>query len=332
VLGFEGESPRPPCAWSRSVHLSQTGTVEAPLLAAALSARERLPENMFLAVNLSAHALLSPEVREAMAAAGSLDRVVLILSDDVEGEDVDSLRSALEGVRERGVTVAVDETASGYSSLRQVLRLRPDFIRLGAEFISDIDRDPAKAAIVETLGHLASRVDAFVIASGVANTTELDVLSRLGVPLGQGPLFGEALDEMVALADPVAEAVREAVPPPSAEPTVAALVEARPAVAWAAPIEDLADTFLDDPRHDVLVLVDERQRPLALAERASLLRGEPYERPVMRITPGSPLRAVARRAAARPVMERYHPLVVCDRRGVYLGIVRVEQLLDALAQ
>ena len=109
-------------------------------------------------------------------------------------------------------------------------------------------------------------------------------------------------------------------------------MEARPAIPWGAPIEDLADTFLDDPRHDVLVLVDERSRPLALAERAALLRGEPYERPVMRITPSSPLKAAARRAAGRPVMERFHPLVVCDRRGVYLGIVRVEQLLDALAQ
>jgi hypothetical protein len=82
----------------------------------------------------------------------------------------------------------------------------------------------------------------------------------------------------------------------------------------------------------VIVLVDERNRPLALAERAALLRGEPYERPVMRITPNSPLKAVARRAAARPLLERFHPLVACDRRGVYLGIVRVEQLLDALAR
>ena len=39
----------------------------------------------------------------------------------------------------------------------------------------------------------------------------------------------------------------------------------------------------------------------------------------MRITPTSPLKAVARRAAARPLLERFHPLVACDRRGVYLG-------------
>jgi hypothetical protein len=44
------------------------------------------------------------------------------------------------------------------------------------------------------------------------------------------------------------------------------------------------------------------------------------------------MRAVARRAAARPLIERFYPLVACDRRGVYLGLVRVEQLLDALAQ
>jgi hypothetical protein len=52
----------------------------------------------------------------------------------------------------------------------------------------------------------------------------------------------------------------------------------------------------------------------------------------MRISPTSPQKAVARRAAARPWLERFHPLVACDRRGVYLGLVRIEQLLDAIAQ
>jgi EAL domain-containing protein (putative c-di-GMP-specific phosphodiesterase class I) len=332
VLGLPGEPPRSPRGWAGDVHVAQAGAVEAPLLAAALSALERLPEKAFLLVNVSAHGLLSSEVADTFAAAGRLERLVVVVTHDTDDADPVDVRRALDAVRDRAATVAVDETGSGYSSLRGVLRLRPDFVRIGGEFIREIDRDQAKAAVVESVAHLASRMDAWMIASGVASAVELDVLARMGVPLAQGPLFGEALEEMAPLSRAAVEVLHDAAPPPTAEATVGGLVEARPAIPWGAPIEDLADTFLDDPRHDVLVLVDERSRPLALAERAALLRGEPYERPVMRITPSSPLKAAARRAAGRPVMERFHPLVVCDRRGVYLGIVRVEQLLDALAQ
>lgn len=332
VIDFEDGGAQAPRAWSQGVHPRQSGAVEGPLLEKALAARERLPTSCFLAVSLSAHGVLSEEVAAVLASAGRLERVVLVVTDDSQGADPVAVRRVLDGARDAGATVAVDETGSGYSSLKQVLSLRPDFVRIGADFVVEIDRDQAKAAVVETLGSLASRIDSWVIASGIPGSGELDTLRRLGVPLGQGPMFGRPLPAMGPLEGRVVRLIKEAAPVPSGEPTVAPLVEARPPVAWGAPIEDLADAFLDDPRHDVVVLVDERSRPLALAERAALLRGEPYERPVMRITPSSPLKAVARRAAARPVLERYHPLVACDRRGVYLGVVRVEQLLDALAQ
>jgi EAL domain-containing protein (putative c-di-GMP-specific phosphodiesterase class I) len=332
LLAFDGGDPRAPRAWSQDVHPRQVGSVEGPLLSVALGERERLPVGCFLAVSLSAHGVLSEEVGAALTAAGRLDRVVLVVTDDSQGADPHDVRRVLDAARDAGATVAVDETASGYASLKQVLSLRPDFVRIGGDFIIEIDRDQAKAAVVETLGALASRIDSWVIAAGIPGSGELDTLRRLGVPLGEGPLFGRPLPRMGPLEGRVTRLIEEAPPIPGGEETVAPLVEARPPVPWSAPIEDLADAFLDDPRHDVVVLVDERSRPLALAERAALLRGEPYERPVMRITPSSPLKAVARRAAARPVLERYHPLVACDRRGVYLGVVRVEQLLDALAR
>jgi EAL domain-containing protein (putative c-di-GMP-specific phosphodiesterase class I) len=332
LLTFDGEGPQAPRAWSQGVHARHAGAVEAPLLTAALRCRENLPGSRFIAVSLSANGVLSEAVGAVLAGAGRLDRVVLIVTDDTQGADGFAVKRVLDAARDAGATIGVDETASGYASLKQVLALRPDFVRIGADFVVEIDRDHAKAAVVETLGSLASRIDAWVIAAGIPSGGELDVLRRLGVPLGQGPLFGEPRPDMGPLEGTAVRLIADSSPVPTAERTVAPLIEARPSIPWGAPIEDVADAFLDDPRHDVLVLVDDRSRPLALADRAALLRGEAYERPVMRITAGSPLKAVARRAAARPALERYHPLVACDRRGVYQGIVRIEQILDALAQ
>jgi EAL domain-containing protein (putative c-di-GMP-specific phosphodiesterase class I) len=328
----EGGTARSPHAWSQQVHVQAAGFVESRLVSMALAARDELPSNAFLAVDVSAQALLGDDLPSVLREAGRLERLVLVVADDTHRVPTHAMRPAIEAVREAGGMIGVDETGSGYASLRQVLAIRPDFVRVGADFIVEVDRDMAKGAVVETLGTLASRIDAWLIACGIPGRPELAALRRMGVPLGQGPMFGVPAEHMGPLPELVSEAIRDTDPPVAAETTVASLVEARPALPWRATLDEIADAFLDDPRHDVIVLVDERSRPLALAERAALLRGENYERPIMRITPTSPMKAVARRAAARPPMERFHPLVACDRRGVYLGLVRVEQLLDALAQ
>ena len=331
LLSIDGGEPAPPHEHSRTVHSNIAGRVEARLVAAALAALPEVPEGALLAVDVSAHAMLSDELPAALRASGRLERVVVVLTDDSHAVDGFALRRALEGIRELGGSVALDETGSGYASLRQLLAVRPDYVRIGAEFVVDIDRDQAKAAVVEGLLMLASRIDATAIACGIPHRAELAALRRMGVPLGQGPILGSVATEMGPLAESATETIRASAPPEDAGQSVAALVEARPPLPWGASLDEIADAFLDDPRNDSIVMVDERNRPLALADRASLLRGEPFERPIMRIVTSAPLKAVARRAAARPQLERFDPLVVCDRRGVYLGVVRVEALLEALS-
>jgi EAL domain-containing protein (putative c-di-GMP-specific phosphodiesterase class I) len=330
LLSIDGDEAFAPRRWSEEVHSQVAGRLEAALVVAALAERERLPAGAHLSVNVSAAGLRSEELRAVLGHAGSLEQVIVMATEDAAADDGE--RRALEAVRDAGGMVGVDETGSGYASLRHVLDLRPDFVRVGTEFVAGIDGDEAKGAVVEAVVSLGARMGARVIAAGIPGRPELSALRRMGVALGQGPLFGAPAAVMAPLAPMVADAIRRASPPVEPAETVAGLIEARPGLPWGSSLEEVADAFLEDPSNDVLVLVDERSRPLALAERAALLRGEPYERPVMRISPTSPQKAVARRAAARPWLERYHPLVACDRRGVYLGLVRIEQLLDAIAQ
>lgn len=327
LLAIDSDDERSPAAWARTVHPGEAACVEASLVGAALAERERLPAGTRLAVTVSASGLRSEQMEKVLAAAGDLHGVLLLV-----GGDGDDAAESLKRVRDAGAAVGVDETGSGYASLRHVLDLRPDLVRISPEFVARIDSDDAKGAVVEALASVAQRTGARVIAGGIPGRPELSALRRMGIPLGQGPLFGPAAAAMAPLSGVVADAIRRASPPVEPGETVAGLIEPRLGLPWGSTLEDVADAFLEDAENDVLVLVDEQSRPLALAERAALLRGEPYERPVMRISPSSPLKSVARRAAARPWLERFHPLVACDRRGVYLGLVRIEQVLDALGQ
>ena len=70
------------------------------------------------------------------------------------------------------------------------MQLRPDFVKLDRALVQDVDRDPAKHALVETLGMLAGRLDSWLLAEGIERPGEREVLAAMGVPLAQG--FGLA--------------------------------------------------------------------------------------------------------------------------------------------
>ena len=104
---------------------------EAATLQTAIEESRRLPADAFLALNVSPDLVL--EVGAAGAAAGDDDRpVVLELTEHAPIDDYAALRTALEGLR-RDLRVAVDDAGAGFASLRHILELRPQFVKLDLE-------------------------------------------------------------------------------------------------------------------------------------------------------------------------------------------------------
>ena len=327
VLGFEGEPARPPAAWSSQGRARDAGPVEAQLLGAALQARHGLAPGCVLAVSLSAAALVTDHVREMLARGGRLEQLLLVIADGGQAVEAAAVCAALEGARGAGATIGLDDACA--DALDRVVALRPDVLRIGAEFVDGIAEDETKLAVVEALAALAGRTGARLLADGVSDERELRAVAALGAPLAQGPMFGEHLAVMAPLPGATIAALRRPEPAGTAR-TAAALVEPLPALPARAPLDIIADTFLADPRNDFLVLEGLDGRPAALVERAALLRGEPYERPVTCVSPSTPLPALARKLAERPELDRFQPAVCCDGQGRYVGIVRVDRLLAAL--
>ena len=107
------------------------------------------------------------------------------------------------------------------------------------------------------------------------------------------------------------------------------LAERAPSLPASEPVSALVDLSLTVEEHDWLVLVDGSAHPVSLVERAALLRGEPFERRVDVAGPALSLRALARQALGRPRADRSRPLTVCDEAGRYVGLLRIERLLEA---
>ena len=106
--------------------------------------------------------------------------------------------------------------------------------------------------------------------------------------------------------------------------TVRALAERVPALPSDASMSAILAACLADDEHDWVVLVDGRDRPVRLVERAAMLLGAPCEHPVDGIAAECTIDAAVRRLGVRP-------LVLQDAHGCYAGVVRPERLLRALA-
>jgi EAL domain-containing protein (putative c-di-GMP-specific phosphodiesterase class I) len=105
-------------------------------------------------------------------------------------EDYDVLHGALQDLPARGARIAVDDAGAGFASLRHIINLGPDIIKVDIGIVRGIDVDPSRSAVAEMIARFAERVGVDVIAEGVETTAERDTLLGLGLRLGQGYLFG----------------------------------------------------------------------------------------------------------------------------------------------
>jgi EAL domain-containing protein (putative c-di-GMP-specific phosphodiesterase class I) len=70
------------------------------------------------------------------------------------------------------------------------MELSPDYIKVDLSLVRSIDTDPPRQEMLRALHTVALKLDAQVIAEGIETSEELATIQALGIPLGQGYLFG----------------------------------------------------------------------------------------------------------------------------------------------
>ncbi len=146
------------------------------------------PDDALLFVNVSPALLAHPT---SIGLRDSLPpRLVLELTEREEIDDVDHLRATCEPWLRTGARLAIDDAGAGYSSLKQVVGLLPEFIKVDRSLIADIHRDRHRQALVAALAGFASEIGASLIAEGVESRAELSWLRAADVALAQGFLLG----------------------------------------------------------------------------------------------------------------------------------------------
>ena len=327
----EGIGELPPPTWFEAARrLDVSAELEARVVAAALDARDRLPPNTFLTINLSPWVVDTPAVRRVLEGPRGLHRVVLEITENAAVDDYELLAEAFASLRGRGAYLAVDDAGAGYASLSHILRLRPDFVKLDRELVTGVDHDEAKLALVEMFGHFAGRVDAWLLAEGVENVHELAAVTRLGVPLAQGYVLGRPASGWAVLPSEVRQQLIRAAAVAEERHTVEPFVEPWPFLEEGRELEglQLVREALEPGSQmlSVLPVLDRYRRPVSIY---SVSAAAPA-RTIAQVKATTRVTDAARRAMTRPYQRRFDPMACVDDAGTYLGVVRVERLIEAL--
>lgn len=192
---FDTTPQRTPDRWFREAAKVGYGPeLELVALQRGVARLADLPPGTFLALNGSPDVFARPEVRRLFADHPA-ERLVLEITEHAPVRDYEALERRLRPLRASGARVAVDDAGAGFASLRHILRLAPDVIKLDRSLVSGIGRSVAQQAMAGGLISFAHRMGAVIVAEGIERTDELATLRELGVDYGQGFLLAHPAAE-----------------------------------------------------------------------------------------------------------------------------------------
>ena len=163
--------------------------LEIAVLRRAVDALVRLPEDVYLSLNVSPGTLTS-EAMQRLLGGLPLRRIVLEVTEHQPVAAYAALHEAVDTWRARGLRLAVDDAGAGFASFRHILQMRPDIIKLDTTLIRRVDMDASSRALAAALVRFAEETGSAVVAEGVETTSQLQVLADLHVSKAQGYLLG----------------------------------------------------------------------------------------------------------------------------------------------
>jgi diguanylate cyclase (GGDEF)-like protein/PAS domain S-box-containing protein len=166
--------------------------------AAADSVRwhRRVPHEkpLYISVNVSARQFRDPgfvdTVRRVLATSGLAPSALLLeLTESVLLRRDDRIEADLDELKRIGVRLAIDDFGTGYSSLSYLRELPIDVLKIDKSFVEGIAVSEQRLALVEVIIRIAKTLRLTVMAEGIENEVQRDLLISMGCQFGQGYLL-----------------------------------------------------------------------------------------------------------------------------------------------
>ncbi len=161
-----------------------------------------MDKNLLVFLNIHPNVLLdkkyhSGETLQLLKELGiKPQQVVFELTERSAVIDFVEFERVLSHYRSQGYRIAVDDVGSGYNSLKTLIYLKPEFIKLDRSLIQSIDQIGEQQQLVTLLMKYAEQAKTKIIAEGIERQEELEYLHRIGIHYAQGYAIGKPAKEI----------------------------------------------------------------------------------------------------------------------------------------
>lgn len=135
---------------------------------------------------------LKDKVMDALIKSGLEPKWLEVeLTETLALRDIDFAVAQMNKLRELGVKLAMDDFGTGYSSLSYLQVLPITLLKLDRSFITNIEHDSIAFEIVSSVIRIAKSKKIEIIAEGIENENQANILRNAGCDFAQGFLYGK---------------------------------------------------------------------------------------------------------------------------------------------
>lgn len=154
---------------------------------------QRIGHQLVVAINASPRLIVSGLLPQLLTDVAP-HQVRIELTEHEQIENYQQFRQCLRPLSQRGFKICIDDVGAGFASLKHILELEPDVIKLDLSLAHNIHHDRKRQALITGLLAFASSFACQVVAEGVETAAEYRALRELGVCWFQGWYFARPLE------------------------------------------------------------------------------------------------------------------------------------------
>jgi diguanylate cyclase (GGDEF)-like protein len=162
--------------------------------------RNEYDSDLLVSINISAIQIMEPTFL-SMVKKTLLDfdidgkNLEFEITESVFISSIDYVIDIFKELKEMGIRIALDDFGTGYSSLSYIQLLPIDVLKIDKSFIDDIENNERKKSLVGSIISLVHNLNISVVAEGVENEAQLNILKEQNCDYIQGFFWGKPLSE-----------------------------------------------------------------------------------------------------------------------------------------
>lgn len=144
-------------------------------------------------INLSDIALVENLAQIAAKYSVNINNIEIELTESSLFNNMNEIILVMKNLKDKGFKIAIDDFGSGYSSLNILKEMPVDILKIDKVFLDESMDNERGRDIIESVIHMAKKLELTVVAEGVETIEQVKVLRGMGCDIAQGYYYARPM-------------------------------------------------------------------------------------------------------------------------------------------